>query len=182
VISSIGPDGRRSRVRADLGGGPPVQPPPPAALTGLVANAGVRSVDRRQRTADGFELTFGVNVLATHALVESLLPVLAPQAHVVLLGSGTHHGDHRSLGLVAPPHWQDPHDLARPDGPGGDARAGSSAHATSTLAALHQAHEWDRRHGCGPRRLRFSVYDPGWCPAPAWPGTSRRCSGSPGPR
>jgi len=134
------------------------------ALTGLVANAGVQSVDRRQRTADGFELTFGVNVLATHALVESLLPVLAPQAHVVLLGSGTHHGDHRSLGLVAPPRWQDPHDLARPDGPGGDARAGSSAYATSKLAALYQAHEWDRRHGCGPRRLRFSVYDPGLMP------------------
>lgn len=132
-------------------------------LTGLVANAGVQTLDRKQRTVDGHELTFGVNVLATHALVELLRPALAPGAHVVLLGSGTHYGD-RSMGLVDPPRWEDPRELARPDGPDGDPRAGSRAYATSKLAVLYQAHEWDRRYGEGPQGLRVAVYDPGLMP------------------
>lgn len=134
--------------------------PPVAAL---VSNAGVQTADRRQTTADGFELTFGVNVLAPHVLVESLRPALADGAHVVLLGSGTHYGD-RSMGLVDPPRWEDPRDLARPDGADGDLRAGSRAYATSKLAVLHQAHEWDRRYGDGSPALRVNVYDPGLMP------------------
>ena len=40
-------------------------------------------------TRDGFEQTFGVNVLGTHLLVRLLEPALAPGARVVLVGSGT---------------------------------------------------------------------------------------------
>ncbi|MGY1670970.1 SDR family NAD(P)-dependent oxidoreductase [Geodermatophilus sp. SYSU D00710] len=129
----------------------------------LVSNAGVQTADRRQVTADGHELTFGVNVLAPHVLVESLRPAMADGAHVVLLGSGTHHGD-RSMGLVDPPRWEHPRDLARPDGPDGDPRAGSRAYATSKLAVVYQAHEWDRRHGGAAPALRVNVYDPGLMP------------------
>jgi NAD(P)-dependent dehydrogenase (short-subunit alcohol dehydrogenase family) len=144
--------------------------PPVAAL---VSNAGVQTADRRQVTADGHELTFGVNVLAPHALVEGLRPAMADGAHVVLLGSGTHHGD-RSMGLVDPPRWEDPRDLARPDGPDGDPRAGSRAYATSKLAVVYQAHEWDRRHGDAVPALRVNVYDPGLMPGT---GLARRRSG-----
>ncbi|WP_179224494.1 SDR family NAD(P)-dependent oxidoreductase [Geodermatophilus pulveris] len=146
-----------STVRAAVAGG---DLPPVAAL---VSNAGLQTADRRQATVDGFELTFGVNVLAPHTLLESLRPALADGAHVVLLGSGTHHGD-RSMGLVDPPRWEDPRDLARPDGPDGDPRAGSRAYATSKLAVLYQAHEWDRRHGAGRPALRVNVHDPGLMP------------------
>jgi NAD(P)-dependent dehydrogenase (short-subunit alcohol dehydrogenase family) len=144
-------------VRSAVAGG---ELPPVAAL---VSNAGVQTADRRQVTADGHELTFGVNVLAPHVLVEGLRPAMADGAHVVLLGSGTHHGD-RSMGLVDPPRWEDPRALARPDGPDGDPRAGSRAYATSKLAVLHQAHEWDRRYGDGVPALRVNVYDPGLMP------------------
>lgn len=132
-------------------------------VVALVSNAGVQTADRRRTTADGFELTFGVNVLAPHVLVELLRPALPDGAHVVLLGSGTHYGD-RSMGLVDPPRWDDPHVLARSDGPGGDPRAGSRAYATSKLAVLYQAHEWDRRYGSGSPALRVNVYDPGLMP------------------
>lgn len=81
-------------------------------LTAVVANAGLQVTDRRHRSADGYELTFAVNVLAQHLLLRRLLPALAPGAHVVLLGSGTHWGGRRSWGLVAPPRWEDPADLA----------------------------------------------------------------------
>lgn len=143
---------------------------PPVAV--LVSNAGVQTADRRQTTEDNLELTFGVNVLAPHVLVEALRPALADRAHVVLLGSGTHYGD-RSMGLVDPPRWQDPLDLARPDGPGGDPRAGSRAYATSKLAVLYQAHEWNRRYGSGSPMLRVNVYDPGLMPGT---GLARRRS------
>ncbi len=144
--------------------------PPVAAL---VSNAGLQTADRRRTTADGHELTFGVNVLAPHALVEGLRPALADGAHVVLLGSGTHHGD-RSMGLVDPPRWEHPRDLARPDGPDGDPRAGSRAYATSKLAVVYQAHEWDRRYGDASPALRVNVYDPGLMPGT---GLARRRSG-----
>jgi NAD(P)-dependent dehydrogenase (short-subunit alcohol dehydrogenase family) len=132
-------------------------------LTAVVANAGVQHADRRHRTADGYESTFAVNVVAQHLLVRALLPALAPGAHVVLLGSGTHWGGRRSMGLVAPPRWEDPADLARPDR-GDDADrpvAGERAYATSKLAVVLLAHAWQRRYG---DRLRVNVYDPGLMP------------------
>lgn len=132
-------------------------------LTAVIANAGVQTADRRHRSADGYELTFAVNVIAQHLLLRTLLPALAPGAHVVLLGSGTHWGGRRSMGLVAPPRWEDPADLARPDR-GDDAGrpvAGQRAYATSKLAVVLLAHAWQRRHG---DRLRVNVYDPGLMP------------------
>ena len=131
-------------------------------LGAVVANAGLQVTDRRQRSADGHELTFAVNVLAQHQLLRGLLPALAPGAHVVLLGSGTHYGDLRSLGLVAPPRWEDPRDLARADvgEDAGSPAAGQRAYATSKLAVVLLAHAWQRRHP----RLRVNVYDPGLMP------------------
>lgn len=41
-------------------------------IDGLVLNAGIQTVDRLHRTADGLELTFGVNVVAPFLLVRSL--------------------------------------------------------------------------------------------------------------
>ena len=116
-------------------------------------------VDRLRRGADGYELTFAVNVLAQYQLLVGVLPALGPGAHVLLLGSGTHYTD-RSERLVAHPRWQDPALLARV-GDGADdasARAGQRAYATSKLAVNHLAHELDRRLG---DRLRVNVYDPG---------------------
>lgn len=144
-----------------------------APMAALVANAGLQTADRRLATEDGIELTFGVNVLSSHVLVEALRPVMTDGAHVVLVGSGTHHGD-RSMGLVDPPRWEDPLDLARPDGPDGDPKAGSRAYATSKLAVVHQAHEWDRRYGDDSPRLRVNVYDPGLMPGT---GLARRRTG-----
>jgi NAD(P)-dependent dehydrogenase (short-subunit alcohol dehydrogenase family) len=132
------------------------------APTAVVLNAGLQATDRRHRSVDGHELTFAVNVLAQHLLLRRLAPALAPGAHVVLVGSGTHYGD-RSMGLVAPPRWEDPADLARPD-LGDDADlpvAGQRAYATSKLAVVLLAHGWQRRLG---DRARVNVYDPGLMP------------------
>lgn len=156
-LDDLGAVARAARAVAELVRSGSVPP-----LGAVVANAGLQVTDRRQRSADGHELTFAVNVLAQHQLLRGLLPALAPGAHVVLLGSGTHHGDRRSLGLVAPPRWEDPRDLARA-GVGDDAGsgvAGQRAYATSKLAVVLLAHAWQRRHP----HLRVNVYDPGLMP------------------
>lgn len=55
----------------------------------LIANAGVMAPPKRQTTADGFELQFGVNYLGHFALTARLLPLLrkAPAARVVNVSS-----------------------------------------------------------------------------------------------
>lgn len=60
-------------------------------VTILINNAGVMAPDRRQRTADGFELQTGTNYLGHYALTALLLPQLvAGRAHVVQISSLAH--------------------------------------------------------------------------------------------
>lgn len=132
-----------------------------APLRVAVLNAGVQHQTRALRSAQGHERTFAVNVLAQHLLLRSVLPVLGEGGHAILLGSGTHYGD-RSLGLVPPPRWADPQELARPDtsAEGASRRAGATAYATSKLAVVMLAQQWQART---PER-RVTVYDPGLMP------------------
>jgi NAD(P)-dependent dehydrogenase (short-subunit alcohol dehydrogenase family) len=62
------------------------------ALDLLVNNAGVMAIPRRETTADGFEMQFGVNYLAHFALTAHLLPLLraATSARIVGLSSLAH--------------------------------------------------------------------------------------------
>lgn len=131
-------------------------------IDALVLNAGIQTTDRRQRTADGFELTFGVNVIAPFVLLDELLDQLAPRASVVIVGSGT-HDTNRSTRLVAHPRWEDPRELAQADlGQDADSpTAGQRAYATSKLAVNYLCHEVQRRYG---DRLRCNVHDPGLMP------------------
>jgi NAD(P)-dependent dehydrogenase (short-subunit alcohol dehydrogenase family) len=144
-----------------------------APLQAVVANAGVQTVGRQHQTADGFELTFGVNVLANYLLFQVLLPAMARGAHVVLVGSGTHRSDRRK-GLVELPRWDEPRRLARPGSAvsPGDRRAGQRAYSTSKLAVNYLCHEIARRHADS---VTCNVYDPGLMPGtglarhmPAW--------------
>ena len=66
----------------------------------LVNNAGLMAIDEA-RTADGFEMTFGVNHLGHHALTAHLLPLLeaAPAARVGTMSSTGHRPGRM--------HWDD---------------------------------------------------------------------------
>ncbi len=133
-----------------------------ATIDGLVLNAGIQTVDRLHRTADGLELTFAVNVVAPFLLMRELADHLTEGASVVFVGSGTHTTD-RSTRLVAHPRWEDPADLARPGvaPDAGSKVAGQRAYATSKLAVNHLCHEFDRRSA---GRWRCNIYDPGLMP------------------
>lgn len=150
------------RVRDLLGSGPAAR-----GIDVALLNAGAQFVDRSRAGAQGWELTFTVNVIAQHLLVRGLEPMLAPAGHVVLMGSSTHRGARASFGLVPDPRWQEPGELAAPV-PVGDASAGTGrrapnpggvAYATSKLALVTLSHGWAERLGASGRRL--NTYDPG---------------------
>ena len=131
------------------------------ALRALVANVGIQTSGTTATTRDGFEKTFGVNVLGTHLLVRLLEPALTAGARVVLVGSGTAE-DRRRDGLVPIPRWEDPMTLAFPRSTGeAPAAAGRRAYSTSKLATLYLAHAMARRSA---GRFTVDVYDPGMLP------------------
>jgi NAD(P)-dependent dehydrogenase (short-subunit alcohol dehydrogenase family) len=136
-------------------------------LRALVANAGTMSVDTRQASPDGYELTFAVNHLAHAQLIGDLLGSFTAPARVVLIGSNTYHANFwRKLLHVAEAEWADPVSLARPaageEVPG--MTASGVAYSNAKLAILYYAHELQRQAGGG---ISVSVFEPGWMPGTA---------------
>lgn len=116
-------------------------------LTGFLANAGVQMASAAKATADGFEATFGINVLANYLLLRLLGDRFEPGARIVVTGSESHFGDFRhNIGLVPAPRWTDPRSLARP-GSGPEAEtvtAGRRAYSTSKLGVQYLVHAFAR--------------------------------------
>lgn len=140
-----------------------------APIDVALLNAGAQFASRRQTGAQGHELTFTINVIAQHLLLRGLEPILAPSAHVILMGSSTHRGKRASFNLVPDPSWQVPSEMATPD-PRGDGHVrsaderdrGGVAYGTSKLALVTLSHDWAEHLARGGRRL--NVYDPGLVP------------------
>ncbi|WP_067445750.1 SDR family NAD(P)-dependent oxidoreductase [Nocardia alba] len=126
-------------------------------LRSLVLNAGIQTGSTDSATVDGYELTFGTNLVGPHLLVGLLSGALTAPARIICVGSGTHYGKfRRSYGMVAAPRWEAPQILAKP-------RAGDGirAYSTSKLATLYWVHELARR---APRHIDAICYDPGMMP------------------
>ncbi len=137
-----------------------------APPTAAILNAGAQFTDRRRSSAQGYEITFAVNVIAQHALLRGMEPLLSPRAHVVLMGSSTHRGKRASFNLVPDPVWRSPEVLAVPESvavapgrPAEEREKGGVAYATSKLAVVTLAHDWAERLAASGRRL--NTYDPG---------------------
>ncbi|MEW2131907.1 SDR family NAD(P)-dependent oxidoreductase [Streptomyces sp. NPDC005435] len=113
-------------------------------LGGYLGNAGLTLTTTGKRTADGYEMTFGVNVLSHYLLVRELLPRFTGPGWIVLTSSDCHFGQFRyTLGATAAPRWEAPERLAAPR-PGG-AREAGRAYATSKLGVIHLTHALARR-------------------------------------
>lgn len=126
-------------------------------LRSIVLNAGAQFMSTTEVSADGFEKTFAVNVIASHVLVRMLSDRLTAPASVIQIGSGTHYGDLKhSFGLVPGPRWDEPHALAMPrEGDGG------IGYSTSKLAVVYWTHHLARRV---PEGIIPITYDPGMMP------------------
>lgn len=128
-------------------------------LNGFLGNAGLQMATTRKLTADGFEMTFGVNVLAYHLLLTLLRPHFANPARIIVVGSDVHDADLNTLGLIPPPRWDDPRELVKPgrDTP----REGRRAYATSKLGVIYLVHALRRRL---PDGVDVYSYNPGMVP------------------
>ncbi|WP_433273521.1 hypothetical protein ACQPZF_19280 [Actinosynnema sp. CS-041913] len=114
----------------------------------------------RNATADGFELTFGVNVLAYHLLLNLLRDRFANPARIVVVGSDVHFGTWRyGLGAIPAPEWDDVATIAAPRD--GGVRAGRRAYATSKLGVVYLVHALRRRL---PEGVDVYTYNPGFVP------------------
>jgi light-dependent protochlorophyllide reductase len=130
-----------------------------APLHAVVCNAGVQVVSGTELTAEGVEMTFGVNHLGHFALVQSLLDELADPARIVVVSSGT-HDPAKHTGMPSP-HYSSAAELAHPPG---DTIDGRRRYTTSKLCNVLFAYELDRRLGQGQRGITVNAFDPGLMP------------------
>jgi NAD(P)-dependent dehydrogenase (short-subunit alcohol dehydrogenase family) len=133
-------------------------------LVGFVGNAGLQLTTATQATVDGIELTFAVNVLANHALIDALRDQFSAPARIVLTTSDTHFGDFtHNLGMVPGPRWDEPIQLATPGAAKRAERtaAGRTAYSTSKLAVIYLVHALARRL---PPGIDAFAFNPGLVP------------------
>ncbi len=138
--------------------------PRPSPADRVIGNAGLQLLRATDRTADGVETTFAVNVLANLVFVEELRQHFKPPARIVLTTSDTHFGDFRhNQGMVPAPKWREPAALATPgtaDKPDG-AVAGRTAYSTSKLAVIYLVHAFARQLPAG---IEIFSFNPGLVP------------------
>jgi NAD(P)-dependent dehydrogenase (short-subunit alcohol dehydrogenase family) len=118
----------------------------------LVLNAGIQTMDLKQRTVDGFELTFGVNYLAHYLLARLLVPCMADDGRLVITTSDTHD----PAKFSGAPKTLDPEALAHP--PEG---AKFSAYPASKLCDLLTARSFVALSEVQAPHITVIAYNPG---------------------
>lgn len=113
-------------------------------------------------TADGFELTFGVNHLGHFALVQGLLDELVAPARIVVVASGVHDPS-KHTGMPAP-RYTTAAELAAAPGEDDQSVDGRRRYANSKLCNVLFAYELDRRLDHGARGITVNAFDPGLMP------------------
>ena len=130
----------------------------------LVCNAGIQVVSGTRTTAEGFELTFGVNHLGHFCLVQGLLDRLASPARIIVVSSDTHDPAKRT-GMPAP-RYESAAALADPESESGESllELGRRRYTTSKLCNVMFAYELDRRLGQGQDGVSVNAFNPGLMP------------------
>lgn len=133
-------------------------------FSGLVLNAGL-TTRKDARTKDGFELTFGVNVLAHQRVLMGLKDRVEEGGRIVVLSSGVHEPDNqlaRRAGIPVP-RWVGTRDLALPDQAtaGQQLDVGPLRYSTSKLANVLQARALQVHLREANRRIDVFAVDPG---------------------
>lgn len=114
-------------------------------LHGIVANAGISTDASSATTEQGFDLTFGVNVLAHQLLLHLLSPRLLTGCRIVIVSSGVHHpGNTLARRLRVPlPTWLGTEKLAHQQSQTSAdlISSGAGRYSTSKLANVYQAQQ-----------------------------------------
>lgn len=139
-----------------------VAQPGSAPVHALVCNAGLQVVSGARTTADGYDMTFGVNHLGHFALVQHLLGTLAVPARIVVVSSGTH--DPAKFTGMSAPRYTTADELLRPEPDRSTGQDGRRRYTTSKLCNMLFTYELDRRLGHGERGVAVNAFDPGLMP------------------
>ena len=121
----------------------------------LVLNAGIQGSDAKQRTVDGFEVTFAVNHLGHYLLARLLVPFMADDGRLVITTSDTHD----PAVFSGAPKALDPVALAHPDRNKGGVRF--SAYPASKLCDLLTARSFAALAKVQPPHITAIAYNPG---------------------
>ena len=121
----------------------------------LVLNAGIQGSDAKQRTVDGFEVTFAVNHLAHYLLARLLVPFMADDGRLVITTSDTHD----PAIFSGAPKTLDPEALAHPDKNKGGVRF--SAYPASKLCDLLTARSFAALAKAQPPHITAIAFNPG---------------------
>ena len=134
-------------------------------LDRLIANAGL-AVGEARTSAQGYELTFAVNVLAHQLIAVSLLDGFTRGARIVFLSSGTHRPDHpmvRRFGIPSP-RWLGVDRLAQPEPDDGSMTDARQIYATSKLGNVLQARALQHHLHATGREMDVFAFAPGLMP------------------
>ncbi|WP_258097314.1 SDR family NAD(P)-dependent oxidoreductase [Marinoscillum pacificum] len=127
----------------------------------LINNAGIQNIGKTQYTTDGFEITFGVNHVASLYLTLLLLPFLEKNGSIVFTASGVH--DPRQKTPITVPFFQDAKSLAYPkENSDTNKINGERRYSTSKLCnilTVYKLHEL-----LSATDIRINAFDPGMVP------------------
>jgi NAD(P)-dependent dehydrogenase (short-subunit alcohol dehydrogenase family) len=138
-------------------------------LMAIICNAGISKPTVRQRSADGYEVTFAANHLGHFLLVHLLLDYMQPPARILFVSSGAHDPAHAG-GPMQPPRYVKAEWLAYPERdpglPADDGVAGGQAYASAKLCNVLCAYELARRLDAGRPAgqappITVNAFDPG---------------------
>lgn len=134
-------------------------------LHGIITNAGISTDDTSATTAEGFDLTFGVNVLAHQLLLHRLSAQLVPGCRVIVVSSGVHHPANTLARRVRIPlpNWLGTETLARQQSQTGAnvISSGIGRYSTSKLANVYQARALQNRLDALDLNAEVFALDPG---------------------
>ncbi len=130
-------------------------------IIALINNAGIQNVAETQYTKEGFEVTFGVNHLATTYLTLLLLPLMDSNASITFTASGTH--DPKQKTGMEPPMFKSAKELAHPTETNEKLMAvGQRRYTTSKLCNILTTYELQRK--LSKTNIRVNAFDPGFVP------------------
>jgi NAD(P)-dependent dehydrogenase (short-subunit alcohol dehydrogenase family) len=130
-------------------------------IVALVNNAGIQHVSETRRTHDGYEVTFGVNHLASFYLTVLLLPAMAAGGSITFTASGVH--DPQQKTGVEHPVFKDARALAYPEETAEKRSVvGLRRYSTSKLCNILTTYELQRR--LAGTTIRVNAFDPGLVP------------------
>lgn len=121
----------------------------------LLLNAGIHGSDARQRSAEGYGLTFAVNHLAHYLLARLLLPHIADNGRLVITSSNMHNPPIKRIA----PKKLDLQEWAHPTENGSG--TGIRSYTASKLCNLMTALSFARLEDAKARQINVIAFNPG---------------------